>query len=47
MNKETFTFRMNLETYRRIRKYFKCKYGETSAEYFKRLSEWLEQERNL
>ena len=38
---------MTYETYRRIRQNFKCKYKETAAEYFERLSEWLKQKRNF
>jgi hypothetical protein len=39
---KTLTFRMNLRTYRKIRRLFYARKDETTAEYFERLSEYLE-----
>jgi hypothetical protein len=42
MIKETKTYRMKLSSYRRIRRIFRGKRGETTASYFERLSRFLE-----
>ena len=39
---KTLLFRMTLKTYNKIRKEFYARKNETSAEYFERLSEYLE-----
>ncbi len=40
----TKEYRMYPKTFERIRKVFKCIRGETRADYFKRLAEYLENE---
>jgi len=43
MKSEIKHYKMKLTTYKRIRRNFKAQRGETCAEYFERLSKFLDQ----